>query len=162
MDYLEYRTVFEIRILLFMLHKLMKRDTEKRLQESGASITVLQYGVMKVLVHNAVTLSALAHKMLVEPATLVPVIDALERKEYIKRTPDRMDRRKNYLTITDNGRTMLKNIPIVDSDDAFTSVVQRLGTQKQKDLLSLLRQIINGITSNTKMTDEITEMTNKE
>lgn len=162
MDYSEYKTAVEIRILLFMLHKLMKRDAEKRLQASGAHITGLQYGVMKVLFHSSVTLSTLAHKMLVEPATLVPVIDALERKDYIKRIPDRMDRRKNYLSITENGRDMLKSIPIVDSDDTFAAVIQAMGTHKQKDLLALLRQLINGITNDTKMTDEISEIANKE
>ncbi|MEN9327908.1 MAG: hypothetical protein RI947_716 [Candidatus Parcubacteria bacterium] len=162
MDTLSSQVALETRILLLVLNKHIKKEFERNLHKTGANISGLQYGVLRLLKHKSQTLSTLSHKMMVEAATLVPVIDALEHKGYLKRVPDRMDRRRNMLSLTDTGKEFLIHMPLMPQDDIFTSSLKTIDMGRQKELLHLLRTLLNKMTGSTSVTDEIHEVAAEE
>lgn len=162
MDTLSSQIALETRILLFVLNKLIKKAFDRNLHATGAHISGLQYGVLRILKHKSQTLSTLRHKMMVEAATLVPVIDALEHKGYLKRVPDRIDRRRNTLSLTEKGIDFLNHMPLLPVDDIFTTSFKSLDLGRQKELLHLLKTLLNKMTGSTGMTDEIHEVSSEE
>jgi len=70
----------EIRILASILARVAGRSIEDRFSAHNADISGMQYGILRTLAHQSYTLSELSRRFVVDPSTLVPVIDALERK----------------------------------------------------------------------------------
>src|SRR5918911_156504 len=89
-----YAIALELRILGAIVSKFMRQDLEQHLAARGARVGVLPYGVMHVLSDEPLTLTELGRKMSLEPATLVPVIDALEKNGLVKRGKDPRARRR--------------------------------------------------------------------
>lgn len=49
--------------------------------------------------------------MQVEPATLTGIIDGLVKKGLLKRSENKVDKRSNFITLTQTGETLLAKIP---------------------------------------------------
>lgn len=135
----------EIRTLTEMFIKVARRDTERRLAASEAGISGLQYGLLRILSGQDYTLSELSHMMYREPATLVPVVDALENKGLVKRGQDLNDRRRTPLTITGNGTAVLDRVPLVEEDDLLVNALKELGDRKAHQLVTLLRELTSEV-----------------
>ena len=99
---------------------------------------------------------------MVEAATLVPVVDSLEHKGYLKRIPDRMDRRRNILTITDTGVSFLASVPMISDQDLFTGAITSMDLSRQKDLLNLLKNVITKMTGTSSVAEEIHDVASQE
>ena len=134
-------TASEIRILVAIITKLAKHDLEHRLAAAGAGISELQLGVMRLLQHDGCTIKELSGKMMLSPATLVPVIDALERQGLATRGRDPKDRRRTPLALTEHGVSVIAGLPFIDRDDALFQSLLRMGDQKSQQLLALLREM---------------------
>src|SRR5262245_58437933 len=106
-----FATALEIRILTKTLASIASRSLEQRLQQHGAPISALQHGVMRLLCLHPYTSSELSRRMHLDPATLVPVVDALERRGYIQRSKDPADRRRCPLVLTQAGADLLAHVP---------------------------------------------------
>lgn len=131
----------ELRILTEIIVKVSRRDTERRLTVSEAGISGLQYGILRILSDQDYALSELSHLMRREPATLVPVVDALEEKGLVKRGTDAKDRRRTPLTITQDGSVVLDRVPLVDENDLLVNALKGMGDRPARQLLSLLREL---------------------
>ncbi len=131
----------QLRILIEVITKVSRRDTERRLAASEAGISGLQYGILRILGDQDFTLSELSHLMHREPATLVPVVDALEGKGLAKRGQDPQDRRRTPLTITDDGLAVLERVPLVEENDLLVNALNALGDGKVRRLLALLHEL---------------------
>src|SRR5664279_2731733 len=110
----------EMRILCSMVAKLAKRDLEVRLEAENAEIS---------------------GKMMLTPATLVPVVDTLEEQGLVERRQDPDDRRRTPLFVTPAGRSLLERVPLVDDTDSLVVSLENLGEEATHDLLHLLRQL---------------------
>jgi len=88
----------EIRILLSIIGKLNLRAMEQRVNESLPGMSLLQYGLLRILASEPCTLSELSNRMMLTPSTLVPAVDKLEREGYVVRGKDPSDRRRTPLT----------------------------------------------------------------
>jgi MarR family transcriptional regulator, 2-MHQ and catechol-resistance regulon repressor len=135
-----------VRKLLFILTRMMGRQMEQQLKAHGSGISGLQYGAMRVLYHHHIstlTLSELSRHMELTPATLVPVIDALEREGLLERNRDPKDRRRTLLSLTGRGVQMLDRIPRIDHHNAFVDGLDKLGPEKSEQLALLLRELAN-------------------
>ncbi len=131
----------ELKILISLMLKLAKHDMEQRLTKAKANISILGLIVLRILCGKDQTISELGEKMILKPATLVPVIDSLEIRGLVKRKQDTNDRRRNTISLTPTGTKLIKAIPIVDNDDQMIAVLQEMGKEESEKLLMLLRKI---------------------
>jgi DNA-binding MarR family transcriptional regulator len=137
-----FATALEIRILTKTLVSIATRSLEQHLQAHGAPISALQHGIMRLLCHHRHTSSELSRKMHLDPATLVPVIDALEQHGYVQRQKDPADRRRSPLVLTPMGLELLERVPVFDRSDTLVSALDSLGAEQARELLRLLRELI--------------------
>jgi DNA-binding MarR family transcriptional regulator len=137
-----FATALEIRILAKLMTQIAGRSQEQHLQAHGAQISALQHGVMRLLWRQQYTSSELSRKMHLDPATMVPVIDALERHGYVQRGKDPADRRRTPLALTASGAALLARVPAFNRADALVDALARLGDERASELLRLLRELL--------------------
>jgi DNA-binding MarR family transcriptional regulator len=137
-----YPVAIELHILAGMLVKLGKRDLEQRLDSLGLCIGSLPFGILRLLEHQEHTISELGRHMMITPATLVPVVDVLEREGLARRGQDPRDRRRTPLSITKQGTELLSRVPLVDRNDALIGSLEAMGPEKSEQLLALLRDLV--------------------
>jgi DNA-binding MarR family transcriptional regulator len=133
--------VLEIRSLMAGLARMAHRSTEEYLNRRGYAVSMLQVGVLHAISHENQTISELSRRFNLDPSTLVPTVDALERKGYVVRGRDPNDRRRVPLTITEEGSAIIAEVVFVHDDDALLEALQRLGADKTEHLLGLLREL---------------------
>jgi DNA-binding MarR family transcriptional regulator len=150
-----YATALEIRILAKTLASIATRSLEQHLQEHGAPISSLQHGVMRLLCHHQHTSSELSRKMNLDPATLVPVIDALERHGYVQRGKDPSDRRRSPLLLTEAGADLLARVPVFNRSDTLACALVSLGAEPTRELLRLLRELIGSMAPDRELADHL-------
>lgn len=150
-----YGAAFQVRVMTSMITKLATRDLEQRLLTYAAGVSALQYGVLRLLSYQQQTISELGRKMMLSPATLVPVVDALERQGLVKRERDLKDRRRIPLLVTEAGRLVLAKVPNVDEDDLMVKTLSQLGLDKSHTLLGLLREAVGVMSHDGGMTGDI-------
>jgi DNA-binding MarR family transcriptional regulator len=136
----------EVRILASIITKLTSRALERQLVETGLGISGLQFGVLRLLGQGQATISELSARMMLTPATLVPVVDALEHKGLARRGQNPKDRRSRPLALTPMGRDILTRVPLPAADDALTLSLAALGPADTAQLLALLRQLATHMT----------------
>lgn len=135
----------QIFVFISLATKLAGRDQEQRIAEKLPGIRGLEFGVMQILKDRERTLGELAHLMMLAPATLVPVVDRLEKKKLVMRGSDPQDRRRNPLRLTDPGRAMIAQIPQFASDDLMTRSLQAMGAEKAARLNELLKELVQNL-----------------
>ena len=137
-----YPVVLEMRLLAAVAAKVARQSLEAQLDACGVSVGVLAYGVMRLLSFQEQTISELSRTMNLRPATLVPVVDALERKGLVRRGRDPNDRRRVPLSLTERGARMVARVPLVDDGDVLVQSLSAMGTEQSRQLLFLLRQLV--------------------
>lgn len=152
-----YISVQEIRILAAVLSKLVRQDLEQHLEMCGAPIGALQYGVLILLSYQHQTISELSRKLMLESATLVPVIDSLEHNGTVERRSDPVDRRRTPLFLTPHGVKLVRSVPAFGGRSGLAKSLERMGTEKNKRLRSLLRELTTNLTGNERLVLTISE-----
>jgi len=149
-------TASEIRILTMLINKMAKYDLERRLTAAGTDLSELQFGVMHLLYHKRRTIKELSTKVMLSPATLVPVIDTLERLGLATRGQDPNDRRRTPLALTEKGKQVIAALPYIDRGDALFQSVERLGDDKSHQLLLLLRELVTAMSNDESVVANVT------
>jgi DNA-binding MarR family transcriptional regulator len=137
-----YPVVLEMRLLAATAAKAARQSFEHRLEASGVPVGVLPYGVMHLLSAQEQTISELSRTMNLRPATLVPVVDALEGRGLVRRGHDPNDRRRVPLSLTERGAAMVASVPLIDEDDALARSLSAMGAERSGQLLLLLRDLV--------------------
>lgn len=138
-----YRDALEVLILAAIVAKDARQDTEQRLKRFGAEITAPQYRVLRQLQQqSSATIKELSRSLMVEPATLVPMVDTLERHGFLRRGHDPRDRRRTPLELTETGRERLGQIPFVHEDDPIAKYLRQLPENERHDFLRHLRDLV--------------------
>lgn len=146
-----YRAAIETRIMLGMLAKIAGRELEQHLAESGYPISPLQYGVLRILSSESLTLSTLSHKMMVTPGTLVPAIDNLEQHGLLRRERDPRDRRRTPLQITPIGADFLTTLSQRPITDSLYRSMEAMGEPDCAQMVGLLRRLLMGMPEGTEI-----------
>ncbi len=131
----------EIRSLMWVLARMAHRSLEDHLSQRGYALSMLQMGVLYSLHHESQTISELSRHFNLDPSTLVPTIDALERKQLLVRGRDPNDRRRVPLSLTEQGQAVINDISIVHENDTLLIALRHLGSEKTMQLLNLLRSL---------------------
>jgi DNA-binding MarR family transcriptional regulator len=136
--------VLEFRVLLSSIWKASVQHVEARLAEAGLDLTRLQHGVLRIVsVEGPQTMSELSRKFGLDPSTLVPTLDALERKQLIQRERDPNDRRRIPISLTAAGVEAVQTIHPVGQDDPMMQALAHLGADDAQQLLTLLCQVLH-------------------
>lgn len=134
----------EIRVLLLLAMKMSTRDVHEFLSSRGIDITGQQFGILRILSHRQeATLSELSKLFVLDPSTLVPVVDSLERKGFIERGRDPNDRRRIPLNLTQAGIDLLSTVAPIHQDDLLIQALNAMGDEKTQQLLQLLRELLS-------------------
>jgi DNA-binding MarR family transcriptional regulator len=88
--------------------------------------------------------SLLAEKIGVTRATMTGLLDGLVKDGLIRRNPDRNDRRKLYLKLTDKGRGVLEAI-LPDYWTRISKLMGALTRTERKTFIRLLEKVKSGI-----------------
>jgi DNA-binding MarR family transcriptional regulator len=150
-----FATALEVRILANVLGKLADRDLETRLSQGGSDLTPLQYEVLRLLSNGPLTLSEISRRMVLSPTTLVPVIDALERREYVARGIDPLDRRRSPRSLTETGRACLAGLASVRGPRLISKALSAMGPEKAEQLCVLLRELVAQASDNAELVNNI-------
>src|SRR5258708_100600 len=130
-----------LKTLLFGLVKHAKSDLEKKFAHLKINLSPFQYGVLSMIKQMPSTLNELAQKLGVKPPSLTDPVDALVKKGYVRRTEDRVDRRKIHLTVTNKGQLIIKKIFQDQPSDSLNIAFHKLSKPKQTQLINLLQEL---------------------
>ena len=133
----------ELRMMIFILTKMIARRGEQRLAELGLDLSWMQMGILRALWSSPKTPSELSRHFMIDPSTLVPVIDALERKGYVERQKDPRDRRRTPLALTVSGHDVTGQMGWMGEHEPFADAIKSLGEDKTKQLIALLRELFH-------------------
>ncbi len=145
----------EIRILASVITRVSTRFIHERFSSKNADISGLQYGVLRTLSYESFTLSELSRRFVLDPSTLVPVIDALERKGLVARGKDPHDRRRIPLSLTPEGAKLLDSLPLFHEEDLVFKILDHMGEEKSRELLQLLREVVAEMPDGNEMLDSV-------
>jgi DNA-binding MarR family transcriptional regulator len=136
----------ELRALTWTFAKQSRQALEHRLQAEGVDMSWLQHGILRVLHHEGDnTISELSKIFKCDPSTLVPSVDALERKGFVQRARDSQDRRRVILSVTDAAREFSARLDAVHDDDPILNSLGKMGRKSGEELVQLMRQLIRGM-----------------
>jgi DNA-binding MarR family transcriptional regulator len=143
MDTAEFqRVITEIRILMVLVMKTNTGDLNQYLAANNFDINAMQFGMVRALYHHAYTLSELSKMFVLDPSTLVPVVDSLEEKGLVQRGRDPNDRRRSPLHLTEKGIALFEKVAQFPEDSKLGKSFVQLGEEKTVQLLELLRELV--------------------
>jgi DNA-binding MarR family transcriptional regulator len=152
-----YRDALEALILTATIAKDARQATEQRLKGFGVTFTAPQYRLLRQLQQGRATIKELSRSMLVEPATLVTMVDTLERHGLLRRGVDPHDRRRTPLELTEAGLTQLRQVPIIHEDDPIARYLRALSDAERKIFLRHLRGVVASLHGDNGTVRHITE-----
>ncbi|MDD5148173.1 MAG: MarR family transcriptional regulator [Candidatus ainarchaeum sp.] len=144
-----------VKMLTGVLMRLSKQDLEKRLENAKAGLNPLGLGILKMISKGDCTISCLSQAMFIAPATIVPVIDSLEKGGFIIRKSDPADRRKNPLVLTEKGKGLLSKVPFVHKDDLLVRGLERAGRKKTSRLIAILCGLVDALSGDAEISKKI-------
>ena len=132
----------EAQKLLSSMAKKIRHDLEAKLAATGSDLSILGFGVLHLLIlEPKQTIKDLSGRTLLAPATLVPVIDGLEKKGFILRRADKIDRRRNLLILTPKAKKIMAGIAYCDRESFMAAKLEKIGYQKAQTLVSILQEL---------------------
>lgn len=127
----------DIRRLFYVLAE----QSRKAEQETG--LTGAQLWVVKMLEEGSpMKVTELARRMYLHPATMVGLLDRLEAKSLVQRSRSDKDRRVVHITITEQGRELVRNSPEV-AKGLLVKGLEPLPEKKVRVISDGLEQIVN-------------------
>jgi len=146
----------ELKMLGAIIMKTGRESFEQRMQREGYEISALQFGIVRMLAMDGEhSLKELSQKFMLEPSTLVPSIDALERKAIVFRHRDAQDRRRVVIGLTEQGRSLAHRFHAVADDDAIYQAVLKMGEADVDELLRLMRALVQALPQGGQLMDSL-------
>lgn len=137
--------VTETRVLISMLTKYFCQTLESRLNSANAGIGQLQHGILRRLQAGESTSSELSREFMLSPSTMVPAVDALERKQLVIRSTDPNDRRRIPLRITEKGLDLIGRVPYIDADGPLARGLREMELDDVNSLIRYLKTLLKNL-----------------
>jgi DNA-binding MarR family transcriptional regulator len=97
--------------------------------------------------------------MMVDPSTLVPVVDALERKGLAVRGRDPQDRRRVPISLTEQGTKIAtwhpSKGPFAEQGNPILQSIESMGVERAQLLLTLLREMVSHLPDGEEMLQQV-------
>lgn len=108
------------------------------------SLTPAQIEVLFALKMESMNLSTLSEITLLDSSTLVGIVDRLEKQGMIKKKVSPRDRRKNILTLSDKGKSLMARVPVFNSR-ALDIALENLDSREREAFVGSLEKILQGL-----------------
>lgn len=136
-------TAIELRMLLAMLSKSAHQALEQRLSRMDPPMSRLQYSILRALDFGGEqTLSDLSRGLVLDPSTLVPAVDKLEKLGLVQRARDPQDRRRVPLLLTKQGQCFIGQLDALRGDDPLLHSLGQMQPEQAAQLVALLRELV--------------------
>lgn len=156
MDDKFHSKAMELKGLMGTVFKSTHMAMEKRLSEKYSDLSRLQFNILMMISHvGPQTISDLSKKIGVDPSTLVPSVDALERKGFALRGRDPNDRRRVPLSLTDKGVELTEKVKVIHDDDPMLVGLRNMGEEDVHQLLTLMCKLIHNMPDSESMMEQM-------
>lgn len=132
----------KIRMLAVLMIKIPRQLLEQRFAEENIDLTMLQHHIMTMAQRHQLTIAELSRTFGLDPSTLVPTVDTLVKKGYLRRERDPNDRRRYPLHLTEAGADLHHHICDSLADDPLHVALNTLDAADIDALSRIMRQII--------------------
>lgn len=135
----------EIKFLNMLFFKYLHKELNRLLKKSGVNVGGIGFGVMNIVRHNKATISEISKTMMLAPATLVPVVDDLEKKGLLARGKDPNDRRRNPLFLTEKGRQIIGKISTMGKNDGLAKSLRMIKEEEREGFVITFQKLMNAM-----------------
>jgi DNA-binding MarR family transcriptional regulator len=132
----------EIRMLNMLVMKISRQAIEQRFAQEGFELTMFQFGILGMAKNDNITLTDISKRMGVDPSTLVPMVDNLVKKGYLKRERDPEDRRRYPLQLTEKGHALHIEAHHCMENDPLETGLATLDETEIEQLRLTLRKLV--------------------
>lgn len=97
----------------FQIHRMKRaifRRTNALMTDAGITLQLEQLPLLMILRHKGLSQRELSDKTMRDKSSILRSITALEKKNLVEVVKDKIDKRKNIVSLTDEGFTMAKEI----------------------------------------------------
>jgi DNA-binding MarR family transcriptional regulator len=130
-----------IAFLLSHIFREMRHVLSRRLERHG--VTPPQYGVMMLLHHvRQVSLTEIARHATKDTPTVCRIIDRLERRGFVRRDKDEVDRRCLLIGLTENGKSIAEACHSI-GDELEHALLAGLTAREVRTLHALLGRVLD-------------------
>lgn len=127
---------------LLFLGRLVGRRLEKAIVEKGLGLTAAQARILLVLhFHGPLNQQSLALHTDVDPSTLVPTLDVMEREGMAIRDKKPGDRRAHLVILTERGESQVPRLFAL-WDTVEEDLTRNMGETERKAFLRMVQQLI--------------------
>ncbi|PBI83731.1 Multidrug resistance operon repressor [Flavobacterium sp. ACN2] len=97
----------------FQIHRIKRaifRRTNALMNEAGITLQLEQLPLLMILHHKSLSQRELSDKTMRDKSSILRSISALEKKNLVEVVKDKIDKRKNIVSLTDEGISLAKSI----------------------------------------------------
>lgn len=117
----------------------VQKSIEKDIRSYGLNTT--EFAVLELIYHKGEQpIQRIGEKVLIASSSITYVVDKLEKKNLLLRTPSPQDRRIIYASITDEGRKMMDEIFPVHSRQ-IQKILGGLDPHEKEDVIMKLKKL---------------------
>ncbi|MGP4039911.1 MarR family winged helix-turn-helix transcriptional regulator [Gracilibacillus sp. D59] len=126
-------------VVLSKAYRSVADQVAKDIRSHGLNTT--DFGVLELLYHQGEQpLQKIGDKILLASGSITYVVDKLEKKELVKRTPCPSDRRITYASITESGQQLLNDI-FPEHWKQIEAITAGLNEREKLEAISLLKKL---------------------
>lgn len=135
-------------ILFYTIDKSIKtyrQFAQKRIKDSGYSVTIDQWLVLKnIQEFPGINQQDLSKKVFKDNASVTRIIELLVQSQLLERSVNEGDRRRTFITITQQGLKTLQDVQEIVLQNR-AKALKGLDSQELKELKKNLQKIIDNI-----------------
>ncbi len=143
-------------LLLFLPYRFMESAVMAELKAHGHDLPLSHARVFQRIDPAGSRMNHLAEAAQISKQTLTSIIDQLEGRGYVRRTPSPRDARVRLVTITDRGRGLIDlSQPVVAAVEAtWTSYLGQARAAQLRDILTDLADLTDPCENYTDLTQD--------
>jgi MarR family 2-MHQ and catechol resistance regulon transcriptional repressor len=132
-------TAARIRLVLWKAAKAMEKAD--RVSMAKTELIPSDFAIMEVLLHKGpLPINTIGEKVLLTSGSMTAAVNRLEKRGFVSRKRDRMDRRCFHVNLTEIGRQVIQQAYITHENNLET-IAAVLTNEERKDLVRLLKKI---------------------
>lgn len=117
----------------------VRKSIEKEIRSYGLNPT--EFAVLELLYNKGEqTVQKIGEKVLIASSSITYVVDKLEKKNLILRTPNPEDRRITQVSITDEGKALMDDI-FPGHAKAVQRILEGLTMEEKEEMISQLKKL---------------------
>ncbi len=133
-------------MLLTMVRSEIVRAIEAELTAQGLDLSFTQFLILnKAQQLGPASATELARAVEIDGGAMTRQLDQLERKDYLRRTPDTQDRRALRITLTDAGNKVWRNTASGCSQRVMNAAQRSLDKTEQAQLHDYLQRVLRAL-----------------